>query len=360
MRVKAAASRPLSVVGHGRSRDAQDAVRGVDDVQAQRRGDVLANGALRGARVELHFAAQKTVRAEPAENEVGVGYRGSTAAQRVAGRTGVRARALGTDPECAARVHVGDAAAARADLEDVHHRDLHRKRLRVAADERGSRRKRFAPVDDSGLRRGASHVEGDGVGETERAAKRLRADDARGRARFEHADALGPRLVRFVESAGRLHQQERSLESGLFQALVDPAHILADDRTDVGVRDHGRAALELAVFAGKLVRGGDEGARQALVHDLPRARLVRGVDVGVKEHDRDRLDARRFEPVAGGVHARFIERHVYPPFGSDALAHLEAQRALDERHVFPEIEVVRVGPVDAPDLVDVAEALGGE
>src|SRR6267143_418596 len=47
-------------------------------------------------------------------------------------------------------------------------------------------------------------------------------------------------------------------------------------------------------------------------------------------------------------------------FRGDALAHLEAQRALDERHVFPEVEVVRVGPVDTSDLVDVAEALGGE
>jgi len=87
---------------------------------------------------------------------------------------------------------------------------------------------------------------------------------------------------------------------------------------------------------------------------------VRGVDVGVKEHDRDRVDARRFEPVAGGVHARLVERHVYPALGGDALADFEAERALDERNVFPEVEVVRVGPVDASDLVDVAEALGGE
>ena len=211
---------------------------------------MLEDGTLCGARIQLHLAAQETVRAEASQHEIGVGYRGPISAQRIAGGAGVCARALRTDPECAARVDGGDAAAARADLEDVHHRNLHRKRLRVAADERGPGRERLAPVDDSRLRRSASHVEGDGVGEIERAAQRLRADDAGGRARFEHADALAPRLVRFVESAGRLHQEERSLESGLLQALVDPAHILADDRPDVSVRGHGRAALELAVFAG--------------------------------------------------------------------------------------------------------------
>jgi len=76
MRVNAAASRPRSVdtvftaLGHGGGRDAQDAVRGVNDVQAQRHGDVLADGALprRGGRAS--FRRQKTVRAEPAENEL--------------------------------------------------------------------------------------------------------------------------------------------------------------------------------------------------------------------------------------------------------------------------------------------------
>jgi len=60
------------------------------------------------------------------------------------------------------------------------------------------------------------------------------------------------------------------------------------------------------------------------------------------------------------VHARLIERHADLAFGGDALAHLEAQRALDERDVLLEIEVVRVGAVDAPDLVDIAETLCGE
>src|SRR5262249_45173142 len=46
--------------------------------------------------------------------------------------------------------------------------------------------------------------------------------------------------------------------------------------------------------------------------------------------------------------------------GQHALLDLEAQRPLDQRLVFAEEQIVGVRPVDAADLVDVAEALGDE
>jgi len=95
------------------------------------------------------------------------------------------------------------------------------------------------------------------------------------------------------------------------------------------------------------VRSGHECVGQALLRDRLHAHLVRGVHVGVQQHDRDRGYARRVEPVAGRVHARLVERDVDLAFGGECRSpHLEAQRALDERHVLSEIEVVRVGAVD--------------
>ena len=53
-----------------------------------------------------------------------------------------------------------------------------------------------------------------------------------------------------------------------------------------------------------------------------------------------------------------VERRHHLAVGAHALLDLEAQRPLDQRHVLLEIEIVGVGPVDAADLIDVAEALG--
>ena len=59
------------------------------------------------------------------------------------------------DPQ-RALLHPRHRAAAGADLENIHHRDLHRQRLVVAADQSGTGGERFAIMDDPGLRRGAT------------------------------------------------------------------------------------------------------------------------------------------------------------------------------------------------------------
>ena len=178
----------LHRVGHGGRGDAQDAVGGLRRAHAERLAH-FGQRALGGLDVELHLAAEEAVGAEPAEHEVGVGHGRLLAAEAVAGRARLRARALRTDPQGAV-VDAGDRAAAGADLENIHHGDLHRQRLVVAADQRRAGGQRLALVDDAGLRRGAAHVEGDGVLDAERVAERLGADHARRRPRFQHAHAL--------------------------------------------------------------------------------------------------------------------------------------------------------------------------
>ena len=172
---------------------------------------IVADRALGGGDVERHLAAEEAVGAEPPEHQIGVGDGRLGAAEPVAGRPGRRAGALRPDAQ-AAVIDARDRAAAGADLEDVHHGDLHRQRLVVAADQRLRGGQRLALVDDAGLGGGAAHVEGDGVLDAERVAERLRADHAGGRPGLQHADALVLRLRRLVEPAGRLHDQERAVE----------------------------------------------------------------------------------------------------------------------------------------------------
>ena len=320
---------------------------------------IVADRALGGGDVERHFAAEETVGAETAEHQIGVGDGRLVAAEPVAGRPGRRARALRPDAQ-AAVIDARDRAAAGADLENIHHGDLHRQRLVVAADQRLRGGQRLALVDDAGLRGGAAHVEGDGVVDAERMAERLRADDAGGRARFEHADALVLRLRRVVEPAGRLHDQERAVEALAAHMLVDLADIAAHLRPDIGVGDHRRAALELAILLAELVRGRDEHPGMVLLQDRLGARLVRRAGVAVDEQDRGSFDAALVEFRAERRDLRFVERLLDLAVGKHALLDLEAQRALDQRRVLLEEQIIGVRAVDAPDLVDVAKAFGDQ
>ena len=334
------------------------AVRRRGDVEAERLGD-RRDRALGGGDVERHLAAEEAVGAEAAEHEVGIGDGRRGAAERVAGRPGRRARALRPHAQ-RAMLDARDRAAAGADLENIHHRDLHRQRPVVAADQRLRGGERLALVDHAGLGGGAAHVEGDGILDAERVAERLRADHAGGRAGLEHADALVLRLRRLVEAAGRLHDQERAAKAFAAHVRVDLADIAPHLRADIGVGDHGRAALELAVFLAELVRGRDEHPGMVLLQDRLGARLVRGVGVAVDEQDRAGLDAALLELDAERGDLRLVERLLDLAVREHALVDLEPQRALDQRHVLLEEQVVGVRPVDAADLVDVAEAVGDQ
>ena len=88
--------------------------------------------------------------------------------------------------------------------------------------------------------------------------------------------------------------------------------------------------------------------------------LVVGVGVAIEEQDRAGLDAELLELRAERRDLALVERRVDLAVGEHALLDLEAQRALDQRHVLLEEQIVGVRPVDAADLVDVAEAFGDE
>ena len=163
--------------------------------------------------VKLHFTAEEVVGVESSQQDIGVGHRRFRAAAAVAGGTRHRACALRANPQRIALADARDAAAAGADFEDIHHRDLDRQRLLVAADQRAPGRQRLAVADHASLRRRAAHIEGDGVLQAELRADGLRADHTSRRAGLQHADAIPARMLDGKQAAGRLHDEEIAAEA---------------------------------------------------------------------------------------------------------------------------------------------------
>ena len=108
-------------------------------------------------------------------------------------------------------------------------------------------------MDDTGLRGGAAHVEGNRILEAKRMAERLGADDTGGGTQFQHAHAVVLRLPCVVKAPGRLHDQQRAGKTLAADMALDLADISTNDRPDIGVGHHRRAALELAIFLGQFM-----------------------------------------------------------------------------------------------------------
>jgi hypothetical protein len=186
----------------------------------------------------------------------------------------------------------------------------------------------------------------------------LRPDDAGGRSRFQHPDALGAGLIGLVETAGRLHDQERAAEPGAADVFLDLADVAAHLGPDIGVGHHGRAALELAIFLAQLMRGRHEQGGMARLQNHLGARLVIGPGVAIEEQDGAGLDAEPAQLLAQPGNLALVERPVDLAVGQHPLLDFEPQCPLDQRHVLLKEQVVGVRPVDAADLVDVAKSFG--
>ena len=257
---------------------------------AERRGDACVE---RGARLvgrQRHLAAEEVAGLEPAEREVRVGDGGLDAAAVVAGRARHRAGALRPDVEALELVEPGDRAAADADLEDVDHVAADREAGVRPADVVDRLDRVAAALDHGAFRRGAAHVERDQVVDAERAAERGGADAAADRARLDQRDRLAAAALGRDHAAVRAHQQERAGEPAGAQLAVEIRDVAAHLRPHIGVGGDRRGALVLVPLAGELGAGGDEHVGQELAQCLGRRLLVRRVDVGVDEADRQRLD----------------------------------------------------------------------
>ena len=97
-----------------------------------------------------------------------------------------------------------------------------------------------------------------------------------------------------------------------------------------------------------------------LLQDRLCARFVVVPGIAVEKQDRGRLHAKPIQHAAEARDFLVVERGLDLAVGQHALLDLEPQRPLDQRLVFAEVQIVGIRPVDAADLVDVAEPLGNE
>ena len=141
---------------------------------------------------------------------------------------------------------------------------------------------------------------------------------------------------------------------------VQALHIAADLRADIGVHHRGRHPLELAILAQDVVRQRQIGVGHGGADHLAGDALVRGIDVGVQEADRDRLDALGVERAAGLRNAVAIERVVHLARAQQPLVDLAREMPRHQRPVAVEQQVIGLRPVAAADDVDVARAAGDD
>ena len=194
--------------------DAVDPFRRGGRFDAEPRGDGV-HGAGGGLRVEPLPAAEESLRVEEPEHQVGVGHGGCGPAPPVAGRPRIGAGAGRTDVQHAARVDVGDGAAAGADARDVEAV----KGDPVARDPAVRGDRGLALHDERHVGARAAHVEGDEVAVREDPARVARRRHPAGRpgedATGGEADRIGDRR----ETAVRLHDQHRPRVPGPGQPL---------------------------------------------------------------------------------------------------------------------------------------------
>ena len=161
-------------------------------------------------------------------------------------------------------------------------------------------------------------------------------------------------------AAVRLRDQNAAAEASLREALLERRQVALDDRPHVGVHDRRARALVLAPLLAERVRHGDGDAGQLLGEDRGGAPLVSRIKIGEEERHGDRLDALGRERARSVADGGFIQRHEYFATRADALGHLEAASARNERSRSPIQNVVHPQEVAAPDLDDVTEAFGGD
>ena len=246
---------------------------------------------------------------EVAQHDAGVGHRGLAALAPVAGRAGVRARALGPDLQAAGGVEPGDAAPAGADGVDVDHGHSQRvpaqPTLRPGLD--------TAPADQRHVEAGPAHVHGHDVVEPGRLAGDVTGDHSGRRPRQDGPHRAIHRRPRRGDPAVGLHDLERTAEALGLELAPQVLHVRRDDRPQVRVERRDHEPLVLAELG--IDRGGERDLepREVLADQRRGALLVGGIEEGEEVADRDGGHPGVAEAPHGLHHGRLVERPEHRP-----------------------------------------------
>ena len=121
------------------------------------------------------------------------------------------------------------------------------------------------------------------------------------------------------------------------------AEVAAEQGGEVGVDHRRRAALVLAKLRQHLVRGRDVDAGQLGAQALGDRALVRGVEVGEQQADRDRLGAGLARPRRPAASSSSVGERLDDALGPDALGGREPALLGDQRRRLRRAEAVEAG-----------------
>ena len=329
---------------------------GLLDAHAEGAGEVAGEG--RPDRIERDACPHggEPGRIEAAEHQVGVGDGEAGAAAAIADRAGLGAGALGPDLEHPGPVDGGDRAPAGADGVDVDHRQVDRQPV---IDREFGRDLRHAAGDQRHVGRRPSHVVRDGVGEPRLGEGGGGRHHARGRARHHGLRRRLDDEPRRHGAAIAVHHQQVTGKALGAQIVLKAADVAVEDRLHGRVDRGGGATLVFAELGEKGVAEGDIRIRPDRAGDGAGAQLVLRVGVGVEEVDHQGLAALLQQGAHRLGHRRFVEGRAHRAVGHDALRHLAAPFARDQRLEGAE-QAIGLRSRAAPEFEDVAKPLRGD
>ena len=344
--------------------DGADGGGGVFDRHAQRRRDGVADRVFGGALRQFAAAAEKIIRVENAEHQIGVGHGRLGAAGLVAGRPRRGAGAARPDAQIAALIDPGDGAAAGADGGDIDGRDVDG----VLVEDRRGRARRLAVDDQADQKGGAAEIGRDHLAVAEPVRQALRADGAAGEHRADRADGALGGVARAHGLPGALHDQERAAKTAFVEAAFEPDQIIVEPRRHHGAH-HGGDVARIFADARADQRGEADIERgRHLADDGGEALFVRRIAEAPQERDGERLDALVQKLADGAARLRLVERHDDAALVVDALVDLANEALGDERRrlvgAHHRLNVLGIEPgVAARQIHDgerIAVAAGGE
>ena len=204
------------------------------------------------------------------------------------------------------------------------------------------------------------HVERDHAVLAGELAEQRGREPAAGGAGFEQPDREFARCGRRNQSAGRMHQAERTRKTSRGKFAFEVRKVAVHQRLHIGVGAGCHRARVLAQLGDHVGRKRDEQVGKLLADQRAHRLLVRRIGVGMQEADRDRLDSVIHEPAHRRAHRIGIEPCDHAAVAIDALADLQPVPARHERFREAEEKIVDVVTLLGAHFEAVAETLRGQ
>ena len=229
--------------------------------------------------------------------------------------------------EDAARIDRRDRAAAGREACDVEAAQRNALPGQTAV----GRQRDAAIGNQRNIGRGAAHVEGDEIGNTQHVGAAAAAGHAAGWSR-QHGGRRKPRrLFHRRHAAVGEDDEERACEAGLDEALLQPRQIAPHHWLDIGVHDRGRDALIFLDLRQHVDGARDIDVRKLTEQALACGDLMRGIAIGMQETDRNRGRAGCLDRSNRFAERVRVERYHDLAIRPQPLAHAKAQFARHQR-----------------------------